>query len=100
MLAELPTFYKDIREIIIESRNRVYNFANNTIVNAYWEIGKRIVLEEQAGKERAEYGAGLLKELSVQLTAEFGKGFNESSLRRMRQFYFVFRRQNPFIRQS
>ena len=56
---------------------------------AYWQIRKMIV-EKQGGEVRANYGDGLVKELSVQLTKDFGKGFDESSLRRMRQFYILF----------
>lgn len=63
---------------------------NWVMVIAYWEIGKRIVEEEQQGKKRAEYGKYLLKDLSIKLTQEFGKGFNERELRRMRQFYNQF----------
>jgi predicted nuclease of restriction endonuclease-like (RecB) superfamily len=57
---------------------------------AYWEIGRRIVTEEQDGNARAEYGKGILKELSSRLTAEFGKGFDERELRKIRQLYLCF----------
>jgi predicted nuclease of restriction endonuclease-like (RecB) superfamily len=60
------------------------------MVIAYWEIGKRIVENEQAGEAKAVYGQGLLKELSQNLTADFGKGFDQSNLRYMRLFYQVF----------
>lgn len=60
------------------------------MVEAYWHIGKRILEEEQQGHERAEYGSFLLKELSKELNIEFGKGFDERELRRMRQFYQFF----------
>ena len=59
-------------------------------VEAYWNIGKRIVEEEQQGKERADYGKHLLKLLSVALTEEFGKGFSTGTLYYMRQFYLTF----------
>ena len=59
------------------------------MVEAYWLIGKQIV-EAQAGNERAEYGAQLLKYLSEQLTCDFGKGFDESNLRLIRQFHLTF----------
>lgn len=58
-------------------------------MEAYWQIGKSIV-EEQNGEERAEYGIGLLKELSKQMTKAFGKGFTVSNLKNMRQFYLTF----------
>jgi len=60
------------------------------MVEAYWNIGWKIVEEEQRGQERAEYGAALLRNLSIRLTAEFGAGFDERELRRMRQFYSSF----------
>ena len=59
------------------------------MVEAYWQIGKSIV-EEQNGEERAEYGTGLLKELSNQMTRDFGKGFTVANLKNMRQFYLTF----------
>jgi predicted nuclease of restriction endonuclease-like (RecB) superfamily len=83
-------FYNDVKSIIISARNKVYHYANNTMIHTYWEIGKRIVEEEQGGKSRAEYGKGVLKELSASLTAEFGQGFDETNLRKMRQFYQTF----------
>ncbi len=84
------TFYNDVRNIIITTRDKVYNYANNAIVFAYWDIGQRIVEEEQNGNTRAEYGKGVLKELSQALTEEFGEGFDETNLRKMRQFYQSF----------
>ncbi|MCL1803787.1 MAG: DUF1016 N-terminal domain-containing protein [Eubacteriaceae bacterium] len=57
------------------------------MVQAYWEIGKEIT---EAIGERAEYGKQLLKFLSLQLTAEFGKGFTVANLRNMRQFFQTF----------
>jgi hypothetical protein len=59
------------------------------MVEAYWDIGRQII-EAQNNNTRAEYGTQLLKYLSGRLTEEFGKGFDESSLRRMRQFYQTF----------
>ena len=60
------------------------------MVDAYWEIGKRIVEEEQQGEKRAGYGKEILKILSKELFTEFGKGFDERELRRIRQFYLTF----------
>lgn len=57
---------------------------------SYWEIGRLLVEDEQQGKERAEYGKYLLKEISQRLTEMFGKGFDERNLRNMRQFYLAF----------
>ncbi len=60
------------------------------MVEAYWNIGKQIVQEEQNGKNRADYGAYLIKNLSKKLTADFGKGFTSTNLKMMRQFYNAF----------
>jgi len=59
-------------------------------VMCYWEIGRLIVEEEQKGKARAEYGKRLIRELSKQLSDEFGKGFDKSNLWNMRSFYLCF----------
>lgn len=60
------------------------------MVEAYWQIGKRIVKQEQEGSERAKYGEAILKELSINLTHEFGKGFSEPNLRNFRQFFLTY----------
>ena len=64
------------------------------MLRAYWNIGKEIVEEEQKGKDRAAYGSALIKELSVKLTKEYGKGFTETNLRYMRQFYQAFEKHH------
>lgn len=88
IMEELDTnLYQGIRNTLAEARSKAYSAVNSAMVEAYWEIGQQI---DEAVGERAEYGKGLLKYLAGQLTAEFGKGFNESSLRRMRQFFKTF----------
>lgn len=82
-------FYNSIRQILESTRNKVYYAANFAMVEAYWEIGKRIV-EEQGGADKAEYGKKLIDELAVKLTSDFGKGFTRTNLRDMRQFYLTF----------
>jgi hypothetical protein len=82
--------YTDIRSLILHARKTVAQSVNWAMVIAYWEIGKRIVEEEQRGQERADYGAFLIKNLSKKLTDEFGKGFDPSNLRYMRLFYNAF----------
>ena len=83
-------FYEGIKNILTTARNKVYQTANFAMVEAYWNIGKSII-EEQGGNEKAEYGTGLLKELSKQMTQDFGKGFTVANLKNMRQFYLTFR---------
>jgi len=81
--------YNQIKEILLTARKKAYSAVNFTMVEAYWHIGKQIV-EAQGNSERAEYGKQLLKYLSERLTQDFGKGFDESNLRYIRQFYLVF----------
>lgn len=87
---EIHQTYESIRNILSEARKYVSYAVNFSMVQAYWNIGKIIVEDEQHGKERADYGKALIKELSIRLTKEFGKGFSEQSLRNMRQFYYCF----------
>ncbi len=84
------TFYDDIRAILNEARKKTYRFINSAMVETYWQIGKRIVEQEQQGENRAAYGEGILKKLSKALSAEFGKGFSYSNLRNFRQFYLTY----------
>ena len=81
--------YTSIRSFVITAQNKVYAAVNTAMVIAYWEIGEQIY-KACGENDRAEYGKNLLKYLSERLTAEFGKGFDESNLRRMRQFYLTY----------
>ena len=83
-------FFEEIRSILNEARRGVYMAANYAMLEAYWKIGKRIVEEEQSGKDRAEYGTFLIRELSQKLGDEFGKGFSVANLKNFRQFYLTF----------
>ncbi|MFT4189205.1 MAG: PDDEXK nuclease domain-containing protein [Aeromicrobium sp.] len=79
--------YSGIRETIAAVRSRVAAAINTETVHAYWEVGRQIV---EAQGERAAYGKRLLHYLSQRLTMEFGPGFDESNLRKMRRFYQAF----------
>lgn len=83
-------YISEIRQILQSARQRSYQAVNAEMVMAYWQIGKRIVEEEQQGEERAAYGEGLIKELSKALTGEFGKGFSIANLENFRKFYSTF----------
>ena len=83
-------FYTQIKTILQSARDRAYTQVNFIMVEAYWHIGQQIVEEEQKGEDRAKYGSYLIKELSLKLTQEFGKGFTQQNLRNMRQFYNCF----------
>ena len=82
--------FAEIRQILISARQTAYKAVNFAMVTAYWNIGRLIVEDEQQGSTRAEYGKAVLADLSVRLTEEFGKGFDERELRRIRQFYLTF----------
>ena len=90
---ELTSFYSDIKDILANARKKAYSTVNFAMVEAYWMIGKRIVEEEQNGKERAGYGEYLIKNLSVELKNELGKGFSYANLWNFRQFYQKFPNQ-------
>lgn len=83
-------FYKDIKRILTEARNKAYTTVNFIMVEAYWNVGRRIVEEEQRGKQKADYGEYLIQNLSKQLAKELGAGFTEQNLRNFRQFYLIF----------
>mgnify|MGYP001585881594 FL=1 len=82
--------YKSIKTILDKARSKAFKSVNTLMVQAYWSIGRIIVKEEQKGKTKAGYGEYLLTNLSEQLTRDFGKGFDYSNLKNMRQFYLVF----------
>lgn len=83
-------FHTQIVDLLQSARNKVARTVNQTMVTTYFEIGRMIVEEEQGGRERAEYGKQILKELSDVLTKEFGKGFSITNLKQMRQFYIIY----------
>lgn len=80
----------EIKSILANARQKAYAAINSAMVEAYWEIGKRIVEEEQGGENRAAYGKEIIKNLSLELTKEFGKGFSTRTLWEIRQFYATF----------
>ena len=83
-------YINEIKKILKNARQKAYIAVNSAMVEAYWEIGRRIVEEEQRGKERAEYGKEIVKNLSKELTEEFGKGFSRRTLWEMRKLYVYF----------
>ena len=83
-------YISEIKKILKNARQKAYIAVNSAMVEAYWEIGRRIVEEEQRGKERAEYGKEIVKNLSKELTEEFGKGFSRRTLWEMRKLYVYF----------
>lgn len=81
--------FHDVCTIIDHGREQAYNAVNQQMIETYWNIGRRIVEEEQNGKERAEYGERIIEKLSKQLTHRYGKGFGARYLRAFRKFYQI-----------
>jgi len=90
-------FFENVAQIIEKARRFVGRTADVTMCVTYFEIGRMIVEEEQDGKARAEYGRGLLPELSAFLTKRFKNGFSVSTLTNARKFYQIY---SPSIRQT
>lgn len=80
----------DIKDIISFGQEKAYDAANKAMVLTYWHVGKRIVEQEQDGKERAEYGKALIDTLASELTKEYGKSYNKRNLQYFRKFYLAF----------
>ena len=98
--ASLTDLSKKISNLLNESRQRVVQAVNHTMVLTYFEIGRMIVEEEQNGKERADYGSQLLSDLSNSLTQEFGRGFSITNLQQMRMFYNIYSKQQTLSAKS
>ena len=88
-ISGMPDFVREIKQIIQEGRSAAYSAVNAAMIGTYWRVGKRIVEEEQGGKERAAYGKALIKTLARELTREFGDGFSERYLAYFRKFYLT-----------
>ncbi|MAT54435.1 MAG: hypothetical protein CMN32_08110 [Saprospirales bacterium] len=86
----MKTLLNDIREIILQARQRAVRSVNHELTVAYWNIGRRLVEEEQQGSSRAIYGKALVEDIASKLTAEFGSGFSANNLWRMRDFFLTF----------
>lgn len=79
-----------IEVLVTEARKKVASVVNTAQVYTYYEIGRYIIEDEQGGKIRAEYGKGILKRVSEQLTERLGKGWSEENLRQMRKFFAIY----------
>lgn len=89
-LTSLSKFVDDVRDIVKKYRTEATLSLNMSIIHERWEIGQRIVEEDQNGELRAEYGTNLINVLSKELTFELGKGYNPRSLAYYRQLYVYF----------
>ena len=87
--AQYESIFGDVAEIIEAARRSAARSVNSIMTAAYWLIGRRVVEFEQSGKKRAEYGTALIKRLSKDLTARFGRGFGPVNLSQMKKFYLL-----------
>ena len=87
-------FYKDVHAILDEAKSKTYEAANNIMTYAYWNVGKRIIEQEQKGNRKAKYGSYLIKRLSQELSDEYGTGFSVANIRNCRQLYLTFPKES------
>lgn len=88
--AEEKDFIESLKQIVRAARGMAYAAIDYAQIQANWLIGQRVVEQMQKGKERAEYGAHIIKIASVALTEEFGSGYSETNIRNFRAFYLTF----------
>ena len=89
-IESIDTLYQDTCQIIENARSNAVRSVDFCRVQMYWNIGKRIFEEEQQGKERADYGKYIIRNLSKRLTPEYGSGFSVRQLEQSRQFYRIY----------
>ena len=92
--------YDGIRQLVLSARQAVARGVNLLQVHTNYEIGRRIVEQEQGGADRAQYGREVVKELAKHLTSDFGSGFSKSNLEYMRRFYLAYPGRNIEIAQT
>jgi predicted nuclease of restriction endonuclease-like (RecB) superfamily len=96
-LTIMPENYDNIRTGIVEllkaARSAAARNVNSIMTATYWEIGRRIVIFDQGGEHRAEYGEQLVEQLASDLTRQFGRGFGRANLGQMRAFYLAWPEQ-------
>ena len=89
-------FFHEVSQLLEQARSKAYRSVNSIMVETYWQIGQRIVGQEDHGSTRAAYGKQLITKLSRHLTDSFGKGFSEANLWNMKQFYLTFKDFSEF----
>jgi len=92
--------YECIRSLVLSARQNAARGVDLLQVYTNYEIGRRIVEQEQQGADRAQYGKEILRDLAARLTGEFGNGFSFSNLKYMRQFYLAYPERAPRIGQT
>jgi hypothetical protein len=81
--------FAGVADLLEQARKYSARSVNAIMTRTYWEVGRRIVEHEQEGKKRATYGEALIERLALDLTAKFGRGFSQSNLWQMRDFYLA-----------
>ena len=81
----------DVKTIIAQGRQTAYQGANAVLIRTYWQVGRRIVEEEQQGEQRAAYGMQLVEGLAQALRPIYGNAYSLRNLQYMRQFYLYFK---------
>ncbi len=97
---DYPNLVAEIGEILAQGRKFAFQKVNSVLTKVYWQIGKQIVEFQQGGKKRAEYGEEIIKQLSTDLTKQFGKGFSVDNLENMRRFYLSYQISETVSRKS
>lgn len=82
--------YAEVKTLLDQARDQAWSAVNAVMVQAYWNIGRVIIAEEQQGKARADYGHRLVEELSKRLSRDYGRGFDPSNVWNMRAFYLAY----------
>lgn len=96
-LPDNNTLFADIRALLQRARAAAHRQVNTLVVHTNFEIGRRIVLHEQGGASRAEYGREIVRSLSSRLTEEFGRGYSPDNLWLMRRFYLTYQDRLPKV---
>ena len=86
----IETLVKDVQHIIENGRKQAYASINQLSIITYWNVGRRIVEEEQCGKARAVYGTQLIKKLADTLTPVYGNSYSKRNLDYYKKFYLLF----------
>ena len=89
-LPDTEALYGHILAVLTQARQQAKRNVNQTMVQAYWQVGRLIIEHEQAGQTRAAYGSKTLQTLAQRLTEKFGRGFSLANLRNFRQFHLTF----------
>ena len=87
---DMASLVNDVCNIIETGRKEAYVAAGKSAIITYWNIGRRIVKEEQQGKERAEYGAEVIKNLALKIIPRYGSSYNKRNLDYYKRFYLLF----------